>query len=110
MGAAAVGVLRLPLSCVVLASLLVSKSGAGSEPLIIVGVVVAYLVTIGLDRRFSAAGSGAGAVSGGACAASCRLHLFAWRRETRLLAEVAVPAMTALRATVLSSLGIVSLL
>src|SRR6201999_2265491 len=56
MGAGAVSVLRLPLSCVVLASLLVSKSGAGSEPLIIVGVVVSYLVTIGLDRRFSAAG------------------------------------------------------
>jgi H+/Cl- antiporter ClcA len=50
MGAGAVSVLRLPLSCVVLASLLVSKSGAGSEPLIIVGVVVAYLVTVGLDR------------------------------------------------------------
>jgi hypothetical protein len=50
MGAGAVSVLRLPLSCVVLASLLVSKSGAGSEPLIIVGVVVAYLVTVGLDK------------------------------------------------------------
>lgn len=55
MGAGAVSVLRLPLSCVVLASLLVSKSGAGSEPLIIVGVVVAYLVTIGLDRTVGAA-------------------------------------------------------
>jgi H+/Cl- antiporter ClcA len=53
MGAGAVSVLRLPLSCVVLASLLVSKSGAGAEPLIIVGVVVAYLVTVGLDQRFS---------------------------------------------------------
>jgi hypothetical protein len=50
MGAGAVSVLRLPLSCVVLASLLVSKSGAGSEPLIIVGVVVAYLVTVGLSN------------------------------------------------------------
>jgi H+/Cl- antiporter ClcA len=54
MGAGAVSVLRLPLSCVVLASLLVSKSGAGSEPLIIVGVVVAYLVTIGLDKALAA--------------------------------------------------------
>ncbi|HEX4730252.1 MAG TPA: chloride channel protein [Solirubrobacterales bacterium] len=54
MGAGAVSVLRLPLSCVVLASLLVSKSGAGSEPLIIVGVVVAYLVTVGLDRTVGA--------------------------------------------------------
>jgi H+/Cl- antiporter ClcA len=55
MGAGAVSVLRLPLSCVVLASLLVSKSGTGASPLIIVGVVVAYLVTIGLDRTFGAA-------------------------------------------------------
>ncbi len=58
MGAGAVSVLKLPLSCVVLASLLVSKSGAGSEPLIIVGVVVAYLVTISLDRRFGATRDG----------------------------------------------------
>ncbi len=58
MGAGAVSVLRLPLSCVILASLLVSKSGTGASPLIIVGVVVAYLVTIGLDRTFGAAGDG----------------------------------------------------
>jgi hypothetical protein len=58
MGAGAVSVLRLPLSCVVLASLLVSKSGAGSEPLIIVGVVVAYLVTVGLDKPVGAARDG----------------------------------------------------
>jgi H+/Cl- antiporter ClcA len=58
MGAGAVSVLRLPLSCVVLASLLVSKSGAGSEPLIIVGVVVAYLVTMGLDNAFGARAGG----------------------------------------------------
>ncbi|HWH20086.1 MAG TPA: hypothetical protein VN671_06105, partial [Solirubrobacterales bacterium] len=56
MGAGAVAVLRLPLSCVVLASLLVSKSGTGASPLIIVGVVVAYLVTVGLDRTVGAAG------------------------------------------------------
>jgi H+/Cl- antiporter ClcA len=55
MGAGAVSVLKLPLSCVVLASLLVSKSGAGAEPLIIVGVVVAYLVTAGLDKAFQPA-------------------------------------------------------
>jgi H+/Cl- antiporter ClcA len=58
MGAGAVSVLKLPLSCVVLASVLVSQSGAGSEPLIIVGVVVAYLVTVGLDGKFGAAGKG----------------------------------------------------
>jgi hypothetical protein len=55
MGAGAVSVLRLPLSCVVLASLLVSKSGAGSEPLIIVGVVVAYVTTLVLTRPRAAA-------------------------------------------------------
>jgi H+/Cl- antiporter ClcA len=53
MGAGAVSVLRLPLSSVVLASVLVSQSGEGSGPLIIVGVVVAYLVTVGLDRAFA---------------------------------------------------------
>jgi H+/Cl- antiporter ClcA len=62
MGAGAVSVLRLPLSCVVLASLLVSHSGDGASPLIIVGVVVAYLVTVGLGRAFDrpAAGEAAG--------------------------------------------------
>jgi H+/Cl- antiporter ClcA len=54
LGAGAVSVLRLPLSCVVLASVLVSQSGEGTGPLIIVGVVVAYLVTVGLDRAFGA--------------------------------------------------------
>jgi H+/Cl- antiporter ClcA len=67
MGAGAVSVLRLPLSCVVLASLLVSKSGAGAEPLIIVGVVVAYLVTIGLER---AVGPGRGGSAAALPAAS----------------------------------------
>lgn len=52
MGAGTVAVLRLPLTAVILASLLTSKSGAGSGPLIIVGVVVAYLVTVGLARAF----------------------------------------------------------
>jgi H+/Cl- antiporter ClcA len=45
MGAATVAVLRLPLSAVVLALLLVSKGGLATSPLIIVGVVVAYLTT-----------------------------------------------------------------
>jgi H+/Cl- antiporter ClcA len=55
MGAGLVGVLRLPLSAVVLATLLVSKSGEGAGPLIIVGVVVAYLASIALDRAFAPA-------------------------------------------------------
>ena len=44
-------VLRLPLSAVVLATLLTSHSGTGDEPLIIVGVVVAYVVTVLLSPR-----------------------------------------------------------
>jgi H+/Cl- antiporter ClcA len=55
MGAGLVGVLRLPLSAVVLATLLVSKAGAGAGPLIIVGVVVSYLASIALDRAFAPA-------------------------------------------------------
>ncbi len=45
-GTATVAMLKLPLSAVVIATLLTSKSGAGAEPLIIVGVVVAYVVTL----------------------------------------------------------------
>ncbi len=43
--------LRLPLSAVVLATLLMSKSDPGAGPLIIVGAVVAYLATVALDRH-----------------------------------------------------------
>ncbi|MBV9193852.1 MAG: chloride channel protein [Solirubrobacterales bacterium] len=46
LGAATVAVLRLPLTGVVIAALLTSKSGLGAEPLVIVGVVVSYLVTL----------------------------------------------------------------
>jgi H+/Cl- antiporter ClcA len=45
-GAATAAVLRLPLAAVVLATLLTNKAGSGVEPLIIVGVVVAYVVTV----------------------------------------------------------------
>jgi H+/Cl- antiporter ClcA len=45
MGAGVVAVLRLPLAAVVLGTVLTSKAGLGASPLIIVGVVVAYLVT-----------------------------------------------------------------
>ena len=50
MGAATVSALGLPLSAVVLASLLAAKSGAGATPLVIVGVVVAFLTTRALSR------------------------------------------------------------
>jgi H+/Cl- antiporter ClcA len=45
-GAATAAVLKLPLSATVLATLLTSPAGTGQEPLIIVGVVVAYLVAV----------------------------------------------------------------
>jgi hypothetical protein len=40
-----VSVLKLPLSSVAVATLLTEKAGSGDEPLIILGVVIAYLVT-----------------------------------------------------------------
>ncbi len=52
MGAGIVSVLRLPLAAVVLSTLLVSQGGAGAGPLIIVGVVVAYMASVALDRAF----------------------------------------------------------
>lgn len=54
MGAGVVAVLRLPLSAVVLATLLTTNSGIGDTPLIIVGVVVAYVVTTALAPRLEA--------------------------------------------------------
>jgi H+/Cl- antiporter ClcA len=49
-GAAVASVLRLPLSAIVLAALLTEKAGAGSMPLVIVGVVVAYVISTVLSR------------------------------------------------------------
>jgi H+/Cl- antiporter ClcA len=49
-GAAVVSVLRLPLAAVVLATLLTSGGGIGAGPVIIVGVVVAFLVTVSLPE------------------------------------------------------------
>lgn len=46
MAAATAAVLKLPLSAIVLATLLTSHAGTGQEPLIIVGVVVAYLIAL----------------------------------------------------------------
>ncbi len=69
-GAAVVAVLRLPLSALVLALVLTAGSGLGASPLIIVGVVVAYLVVIELpqpppeeDEEAAAAGSAAPAAA-----------------------------------------------
>jgi chloride channel protein, CIC family len=46
MGAAVVAVLKLPLSAVVIATLLTVKAGPGLEPLIITGVCVSYILTL----------------------------------------------------------------
>jgi len=53
-GAGTVAILRLPLSAIVIASLLTSKSGPGAEPLVIVGVAVAYLATLKLSAMQTA--------------------------------------------------------
>lgn len=55
MGAGVASMLRLPLSAAVLAILLTAEAGAGAMPLVIVGVVTAYLASVALD----AVGSGA---------------------------------------------------
>jgi H+/Cl- antiporter ClcA len=46
LAAATVSVLKLPLSAVVIATVLTGKSGNGAAPLIIVGTVVAFVVTL----------------------------------------------------------------
>ena len=64
MGAGIAAVLRLPLAAVlVLATLLTANSGTGDEPLIIVGVIVAYLITLKISAPAPAASqAGDGAV------------------------------------------------
>jgi H+/Cl- antiporter ClcA len=47
-GAATAAALRLPLTAVVLATLLTAQPAVGAAPLVIVGVVVAYIVTLKL--------------------------------------------------------------
>jgi H+/Cl- antiporter ClcA len=54
MGAALVAVLRLPLSAVLLALVLTNGAGRGVEPLVVVGVVAAFVTTLGLSRREAA--------------------------------------------------------
>lgn len=48
MAAAVAAVLRLPLSAIVIATLLTTGSGAGSEPLVIVGTIAAYMLSVTL--------------------------------------------------------------
>ena len=49
LGAAVAAVMRLPLAAVVLATVLTASGGLGSEPLIILGAVVAYLTVQALE-------------------------------------------------------------
>src|SRR5262249_34868952 len=53
-GAAGVSTRRLPLSAIVTATVLSTKAGSSVEPLVIVGVVVALLATLGLARSRAA--------------------------------------------------------
>ena len=54
MGIMVVSFLKLPLSAVVIATALTVSGGLAVDPLIIIGVVVAYLATLGLEGRLGA--------------------------------------------------------
>ena len=83
MGAGIAAVLRLPLAAVVLATLLTANSGTGDEPLIIVGVVVAYLITLKISAPAPAASpAGDGAVVAQTRPRGSRRH--AWRLPRRI--------------------------
>ena len=55
MGVAVVAFLKLPLSAIVIATVLTASGGVASVPLIIVGVVVAYLLTLAIEGRLGPA-------------------------------------------------------
>ena len=61
MAAMAAAMLRLPLSSIVLATMLTAPAGVGVGPLIIVGAVTAYLVAVWLDRPRPTAAAPSGA-------------------------------------------------
>ena len=65
MGTGTVAILRLPLSAIVIATLLTSKAGPGAEPLVIIGVVVTYLLTLRLSALQVAESTTAPAVARG---------------------------------------------
>ena len=69
MAAAVVAVLRLPLSAIVIAAVLTEGSGAGSEPLVIVGTIVAYMVSRVLLPPPATAPAGTAATATGPVAA-----------------------------------------
>jgi hypothetical protein len=53
-GAATVAVLRLPWSAVLLATFLTAGAGVGTIPLVVVGVAVAYITAVAVDRELNA--------------------------------------------------------
>ncbi|MGZ4544873.1 MAG: chloride channel protein [Blastococcus sp.] len=53
-GAGTVAILRLPWTAVLLASFLTAGSGAGTVPLVVVGVAVAYVTVVAVDRALNA--------------------------------------------------------
>jgi H+/Cl- antiporter ClcA len=55
MGAAVTAVLSLPLTGAILGIVLTLSAGPGASPLVIVGVVAAYLTTLALNRSFGGA-------------------------------------------------------
>ena len=63
MGAMIAAVLKLPLSAIVIAFVLTVSGGTALVPLIIVGVVVAYLATLGLEARLGTAPAAADVTS-----------------------------------------------
>jgi chloride channel protein, CIC family len=52
-GAATAAALRLPLSAAVIAVLLTASAGPGASPLILVGVITAYMTSLALDEAFA---------------------------------------------------------
>jgi hypothetical protein len=52
-----VAVLKLPLSAMVIATVLTHSAGLGVGPLIILGVVAAYITALALEGRFGPPGS-----------------------------------------------------
>ena len=66
MGAMIAAVLKLPLSAIVIAFVLTISAGAALVPLVIVGVVVAYLATLTLEARLGIGAVAAPATSPGA--------------------------------------------
>jgi H+/Cl- antiporter ClcA len=65
MGVMVVAFLKLPLSAIIIATALTASAGLAVGPLIIVGVVVAYLTTLGLEGRLGS-GTSAGTTGGAA--------------------------------------------